>query len=111
MEAGKLAAERGVRIYTVGVGTTEGAVLSVEGWSMRVRLDEASLKKLADMTRGEYFPAASATELSKIYKTLSAKLAMGKGRETEITSLFIAVGMLFAVFAVVVSMLRSRRIL
>lgn len=111
LEAGKLAAERGVRIYTVGVGTTEGAVLSVDGWSMRVRLDEASLKKLADMTRGEYFPAASAAELKTIYKHLTAKLAMGKGRETEITALFIAVGVLFTVFAVLVSMLRSSRIL
>lgn len=111
IEAGKLAAERGVRIYTVGVGTTEGAVLSVDGWSMRVRLDEASLKKLADMTRGEYFPAASAAELKTIYKHLAVKLAMGKGRETEITALFIALGMLFAVFAAMVSMLRSSRIL
>lgn len=111
MEAGKLAAERGVRIYTVGVGTTEGAVLSVDGWSMRVRLDEGSLKKLADMTRGEYFPAASAAELKTIYKYLTAKLAMGKGRETEITALFIAAGMLLAVCAVLVSMLRSSRIL
>ena len=35
--AAKLAAERGVRIYTVGIGTKQGATLSVDGWSMRVR--------------------------------------------------------------------------
>lgn len=111
MEAGKLAAERGVRVFTVGVGTPEGAVLSVDGWSMRVRLDEAGLKKLADMTRGEYFRAGSAADLKDIYKHLSAKLAMGKGRETEITALFIALGTALSVIAALISMLRSNRIL
>jgi len=111
MEAGKLAAQRGVRIYTVGVGTAEGAVLSVEGWSMRSRLDEAGLRKLADMTRGEYLAASNASELSKVYQVLSARLAMGKGRETEITALFVALGTLLAVFAALLSMLRSNRIL
>lgn len=111
MEAGKLAAERGVRIFTVGVGTPEGAVLSVDGWSMRVRLDESGLKKLADMTRGEYFRAGSDLDLKRIYKHLSARLAMGKGRETEITSLFVALGMSLAIFSVIISMLRSTRVL
>jgi Ca-activated chloride channel family protein len=111
LEAGKLAAERGVRVFTVGIGTTEGAVLSVDGWSMRVRLDEEKLKKLADMTRGEYFRAGSAAELKGIYKHLSAKVALGKGRETEITALFVALGIILAVCAAMVSMLRSNRIL
>lgn len=111
MEAAKLAAERGVRVFTVGVGTTEGAVLSVDGWSMRVRLDEAALKKIADMTRGEYFRAGSDTDLKIIYKHLSAKLAMGKGRETEITAMFAGLGIVLATMAVGISMLRSNRVL
>jgi Ca-activated chloride channel family protein len=111
LEAAKLAAERGVRIYTVGIGTTEGAVLSVDGWSMRVRLDEAGLKKIADMTRGEYFRGDSAADLKLIYKHLSAKLALGKGRETEITALFVAIGMVLALCAVMLSLLRSSRVL
>ena len=111
LEAGKLAAERGVRVFTVGIGTPEGAVLSVDGWSMRVRLDEEKLKKLADMTRGEYFRAGSATDLKQIYKHLSAKVALGKGRETEITALFVALGVLLAVCAAMMSMLRTNRIL
>lgn len=111
LEAAKLAAERGVRVYTVGIGTTEGATLSVEGWSMRVRLDEERLKKVADMTRGQYFRAGSASELKQVYKHLGAKIAMGKGRETEITSLFVGAGALLAMIAVMISMLRSNRIL
>ena len=44
VEAARMAAERGVRVYTVGFGTTEGEILRFEGWSMRVRLDEQTLK-------------------------------------------------------------------
>ncbi len=111
LEAGKLAAERGVRVFTVGIGTTEGAVLSVEGWSMRVRMDEDTLKKLATMTRGEYFRAGSAADLKNIYKHLSSRLALGKGRETEITAVFVALGAALAAIAALISMLRSNRIL
>ena len=39
-----MAADRGVRVYTVGIGTKEGETIGFEGWSMRVRLDEDTLK-------------------------------------------------------------------
>lgn len=109
--AAKLAAERGVRIYTVGIGTKQGATLSVDGWSMRVRLDEEALKKVADMTRGEYFRAANAGDLKKIYKQLAARMTAGRGRTMEVTSLLVALGMLLALGAVTYSMLRFNRIL
>lgn len=111
VEAGKLAAERGVRVYTVGIGTTEGEILTVDGWSMRVRLDEDALKKLADTTRGEYFQAANAGELTRIYKNLGARLTMGKGRVTEITALCVALGALLAMLSVLASMFRFNRVL
>ena len=47
IDAAKMAAERGVRVYTVGVGTKEGEIIGFEGWSMRVRLDEDTLKQVA----------------------------------------------------------------
>ncbi|MBI3373025.1 MAG: VWA domain-containing protein [Betaproteobacteria bacterium] len=111
LEAAKIAAERGVRVYTVGVGTQEGATLTTDGWSMRVRLDEDSLKKIATMTRGEYFRAGNALELKKIYRDLSFRLAMGKGRATEVTAIFVAIGAVLAMLGALLSMLRSNRIL
>jgi Ca-activated chloride channel family protein len=107
----QMAADRGVRVYTVGVGTAEGATVSAEGWSMRVRLDETALRKVADITRGEYFQAASAAELSRIYGTLSAKLAFEKRRATEVTAIFAAVGAALAMLAAGLSMLWFNRIL
>jgi Ca-activated chloride channel family protein len=110
-EAAKLAADRGVRVYAVGIGTKTGETLSVEGWSMRVRLDEDALKKLATTTRGEYLPAANANELTKVYKQLGARLALDKGRRTEVTALFVGLGLLLVLIAVLTSLFRFNRVL
>ena len=48
LDAAKMAADRGVRVYTVGIGTVDGETIGFEGWSMRVRLDEDTLKTIAD---------------------------------------------------------------
>ena len=86
-----MAAERGVRVYTVGVGTAEGVMIHVEGWSMRVSLDEETLKTISDLTRGEYFNANNAADLKKIYQALNSRLMMEK-KETEITAIFAGAG-------------------
>ncbi len=85
-EASKMAADRGVRVYTVGVGTVDGEVIGFEGWSMRVRLDEETLKKVARETRGEYFYAGTAENLQQVYESLSSRLTVEK-KETEISAL------------------------
>jgi Ca-activated chloride channel family protein len=110
IEASKMAAERGVRVFTVGVGTVTGEILGEEGWSMRVRLDEAPLKEIANVTKGEYFYADNSADLTKIYKSLNSKLVMEK-KETEITALFSALAALFAVVSGLLSMLWFNRIL
>ncbi|HXE47731.1 MAG TPA: VWA domain-containing protein, partial [Ramlibacter sp.] len=54
LEAAKMAADRGIRVYTVGIGTVDGETIGFEGWSMRVRLDEETLKAIANKTSAEY---------------------------------------------------------
>jgi Ca-activated chloride channel family protein len=110
VDAARLAAERGVRIFTVGVGTPDGQILTGEGWSIRVRLDEDALKVIADMTRAEYFFAGNAPDLKKIYEGLNSKLVMEK-KETEITALFTSVAAMFVLLGAVLSMLWFNRIL
>lgn len=83
----EMAADRGVRIYTVGVGNPDGTVLRVEGRSIRVRLDEATLREIADETDGEYFRADSENNLQDIYKNLSTNLVF-ETEETELTAGF-----------------------
>jgi Ca-activated chloride channel homolog len=98
VEAAKMAADHGVRVYTVGVGTKEGETIGFEGWSMRVRLDEDTLKNIANMTRADYFYAGTADDLKKVYQGLSTRLVVEK-KETEISALFAALGALLLVFA------------
>jgi Ca-activated chloride channel family protein len=110
IEIAKLAADRGVRVYTVGFGTTSGEIIGFEGWSFRVRLDEATLKTIATMTQGEYFHAGSAADLKKVYQTLNSRLSMEK-KETEVTALFAAAAALLTLLAGLLSMLWFNRIL
>ena len=98
LEASRMAAERGVRVYTVGVGTTDGEVIGFEGWSMRVRLDEETLKTVSANTLGEYFYAGTAEDLKKVYQCLSSRMVVER-KETEVSALFAAVGALLAVLA------------
>jgi len=110
-KAAELAAKYGVRIYTVGMGTTDGVIVKVDGWSMRTRLDEEALQKVASTTRGEYFHAANAGDLKKIYRTLGAKLAFEKQRPTEVTAVFAGLGALLAMVGALLSMAWFNRIL
>ena len=91
LEAAKMAADRGVRIYTVGIGTKEGETIGFEGWSMRVRLDEETLKSIAKLTNADYFYAGTAADLKKVYQGLSTRLIVEK-KETEISALLAALG-------------------
>lgn len=110
LDAARLAADRGVRIFTVGFGTTGGETLGFEGWSMRVRLDEPTLKAIADMTRGQYFYAGTATDLRKVYQTLNSKFLLEK-KDMEISALFAAAAALMALASALLSLLWFNRIL
>jgi Ca-activated chloride channel family protein len=109
LKAARMAADRGVRVYTVGVGTVEGEVIGFEGWSFRARLDEETLKKVASMTLGEYFHAGSALDLKKVYETLNSRLVFEK-KQTEVTALFAAAAAVLSLLAAALSMLWFNRI-
>jgi Ca-activated chloride channel family protein len=109
IEAAKMAAERGVRVYTVGIGTVGGEILGAEGWSMRVRLDEDALKTIANATKAEYFYAGTATDLAKIYRTLNSRFVLEK-KATEVTALFAAAGAVLAVLSGLLSLLWFNRV-
>lgn len=110
IEAAKLASERGIRVYTVGIGTVDGETIGFEGWSMRVRLDEETLKAIANKTSAEYFYAGTAADLKKVYETLSSKLTVEK-KETEVAALFAMVAAALALLSAGLSMFWFNRIL
>lgn len=110
LDVAKAAADRGVRVYTVGVGTVDGETIGFEGWSMRVRLDEETLKAIAQKTQADYFYAGTATDLKKVYDTLSSRLTVEK-KETEISALFALAAALLALLSAGLSLLWFNRIL
>lgn len=85
LDAAKQASDRGVRVYTVGMGSPDGVVLNMEGRSARVRLDEDTLRRVAEETGGDYYRAESETNLKEIYEKLSTELVM-KPEQTELTA-------------------------
>lgn len=98
LDAAKMAADRGVRIYVVGLGTVDGTSSMPEGMSIYLQLDEPTLREVARMTGGEYHHAGTAEKLRSVYETLGSQLQV-QTRETEITALFALAAALLAVAA------------
>jgi len=107
--AAKMAAERGVRVHTVGFGTKDGGPVDFGYEVIYMRFDEEALKAIAGITEGEYSYAGSAADLQKVYKNLTAKIAL-ESRETELSALFSASAALFALLAAALSLLWFHRV-
>ncbi len=109
LEIAQQAADRGVRVYTVGLGNPEGTVLRTEGFSIRVRLDETTLKQIAQETAARYFKAESETDLGNIYDNLSSQLVF-KAERTELTAFFTAFSAAILLVAGLLSLLWFHRV-
>jgi Ca-activated chloride channel homolog len=103
LEAAAAAADRGVRIHTVGIGSAAGATLEVEGFQVHSQLDEPMLRQIAEVTDGTFHAAADSDELSAIYDDIDTRLII-KPEPMEVTSLFAAAGILFLLVGGVVSL-------
>lgn len=110
VHAARIAAERGVRIFTVGVGTESGEIVGGEGWYAHVGLDEKALKSIAQTTGGEYFQAESAGELKKVYKALNERLVVHK-EKVEIAAVFLGLASIVLVASSLIALTRSGRVL
>ena len=109
LEAAKMAADRGVRIYVVGLGTVDGAAATPEGMPVYLQLDEPTLREVARMTGGEYHHAGTAEKLRSVYENLGTRMQV-QTRETEITGLLAFASALVALAAAGLSVLWFGRI-
>lgn len=87
LAAAQAAADRGVRVYTVGLGSTTGSTLHVNGFTVHTQLDEAALQQIAQITGGTYYNATSAQDLTKIYGGLDPELVI-RPEKIEVTAIF-----------------------
>ncbi|MBO9512540.1 MAG: VWA domain-containing protein [Variovorax sp.] len=109
LEAAKMAADRGVRIYVVGLGTVNGDVAVPDGMAIYMQLDEPTLREVARMTGGEYHHAGTAESLHNVYRNLGSRMQV-QTRETELTGLVTLLSALIATAAAVLSVLWFGRI-
>jgi Ca-activated chloride channel homolog len=103
LDIAKVCADHGVRVFTVGFGKAEGAMASVDGYSIYMAFDEETLRGISDITKAEYFHASSAEGLKKVYETLQTKFALEK-QKREVGALFSAVAALLLLAAAVLSL-------
>ncbi|HNQ96185.1 MAG TPA: VWA domain-containing protein [Anaerolineales bacterium] len=107
--AADLAVDLGVRIYTVGIGTVEGATITVEGFTVHSRLEEPMLEYISTTTGGAYYNAGNEEDLRRIYNDLEPKLTI-KPEEMEVTSLFAGLGMALFIVGGALSLLWFGRV-
>ena len=130
VEAAQQAADRGVRVYTIGFGTERGSEMICPaqlggnevfdggfgggggglfggggfGGGFRRGIDEETLREVAAMTGGEYYAASSAAELQSVFKGLPTYL-ITEHKVTEISVAFTALGAFLAAAAIGLSLL------
>jgi Ca-activated chloride channel family protein len=109
LDAARLAADRGVRIYTVGFGTAEGGLAGYEGMSIYMRFDEETLRGIAEITRGEFYYAGTAADLRKVYERLNSRFVLER-KETEVTAIATAVAAVLVLLSSALSLAWYSRI-
>jgi Ca-activated chloride channel family protein len=110
LEAAKMAADRGVRIHVVGLGTADGHMaMGGEGMAIYLQLDEPTLREVARLTGGEYHQAGSAEALRSVYQQLGSRVQV-QTRETELTALLAGGAAMLLVVAAALSVLWFGRV-
>jgi Ca-activated chloride channel family protein len=103
------AISRGIRVYTIGVGSPEGTILRLQGRQIRTRLDEATLKQIAELTEAEYYNASNSADLREVYEKLSTQLVL-REQKTEVTSYLTAIAAVLSILAGAFSLLWFNRL-
>lgn len=98
LAAAQAAAEQGVRVYTVGVGSAAGTSLHIDGFYVHTRLNEDILKQIAAVTGGAYYNAESEQDLRAVYQDLRPELVV-RPEDMEVTAIVAGVGLLIVLIA------------
>lgn len=101
----------GLRVYTVGIGTTRGAVLRAEGIAARVRLEEQTLRDIATITGGEYYALSEKDALGRIFSSLSGRIGLERRQRSEISGWVALLGAAVLSAGALLSVARRGRIL
>lgn len=109
-EAAALAATAGVHIETVGVGTTQGTTLDIDGYQVSTALDEQSLETIAKTTSGSYHALSEVSEIDSIASSIDLRITAQK-EDLELTAIVAALALLLLFAAGVVMVIRTGRLI
>ena len=98
----------GVPVSTIAFGTDYGT-LDLEGETVPVPVDRATLKDIADQTGGSYHEAASASELQEVYADLGSQIGYTT-QPKDISTWFVRAGVLLALVGAALSLLWTNRL-
>lgn len=103
-EVAQVAADAGVRLFPVGIGSAEGSVIEIDGYNVLTQLNEASLQEIAGLTNGVYYHAEDEESLVEIYENVDLQLTLD-GEKSEVTSVFAGVSLIFLLMGGALSLL------
>jgi Ca-activated chloride channel family protein len=104
-----LASAAGVKIEPIGLGTPQGAVIEVDGFSIATALDEQVLEQIAKTTGGTYRRATDAQSLAQVYDSIQLQWTT-RSTPHEVTSIVAAAGALLLLAGAAISVLRQGRV-
>jgi len=107
--AASVAEKAGVHIDTVGVGTTAGSTVDVDGYHLFTALDVATLKSISQATGGTYHPASDASELNGIASSIDLRLTV-TNQPLPLAGAFIALALALLAAGAVLTVARSGRV-
>jgi len=108
--AAQLASGAGVKVYPIGLGSPDGTTVTIDGFQVATRLDEALLRQIATTTDGTYFAAADAKQLSSVYASIHPTWTVQASR-VEVTALLAAGAALLLLVGAGVSLARTGRVI
>jgi len=110
LAAADLAADAGVRIEALGVGTTAGTVIEVDGYRIATRLDEARLQELAESTGGGYHRAGEDGDVATAVEAVGARFRL-VDEQLELTAAVAGLALLLLTAGGLVMIARTGRVL
>ena len=108
--AASVAEKAGVHIDTVGVGTTAGTTVVVDGYHLFTALDAAALKSISQSTGGTYHPASDASELDGIASSIDLRLTV-TSQPLPLAGAFIALALVLLAAGAVLTVTRTGRVI
>jgi len=108
--AAQLASGAGVKVYPIGLGSPDGTTVTIDGFQVATKLDEALLRQIATTTDGTYFAAADAKQLAAVYASIHPTWTV-QASKVEVTALFAAGAALLLLIGAGVSLARTGRVI